>query len=135
MAMEDNAPKILVAEDNRVLADVLRFNLQRAGFAVTVALNGAIAIEHLQQGVFDLLITDFQMPGMNGQQLCEVIRRELRLDQLPILMCSAKGLELDVELLKSEYGVCQIIDKPFSMRQIISIAQTLTASKSSSLGV
>lgn len=133
--MAENAPRILVAEDNRVLADVLRFNLQRAGFAVTVALNGTIAIAHLQQEVFDLLITDFQMPGVNGEQLCQFVREELKLDQLPILMCSAKGLELDIESLKSEYGVSQVIDKPFSMRQIVALAQTLIASKPSSLGV
>ena len=133
--MSDNAPRILVAEDNRVLADVLRFNLQRAGFAVTVALNGSLAVTHLQQETFDLVITDFQMPGVNGEQLCQVIRRELQLDQLPILMCSAKGLELDIELLKSEFGVSQVISKPFSMREIVAIAQSLTALKPSSLGV
>ena len=133
--MSDNAPRILVAEDNRVLADVLRFNLQRAGFAVTVALNGSIAVTHLQQETFDLLITDFQMPGVNGEQLCQVIRKELQLDQLPILMCSAKGLELDIESLKAEFGVSQVISKPFSMREIVAIAQSLTALKPSSLGV
>jgi CheY-like chemotaxis protein len=131
--MDENGPRILVAEDNSVLADVLRFNLQRAGFAVTVATNGAIAINYLQQEPFDLLITDFQMPGVNGEQLCKVIRGELQLDQLPILMCSAKGLELDIGSLKSEYGVTQVISKPFSMREIVALAQKLTAAKPSSL--
>ncbi|MGN6136504.1 MAG: response regulator [Aureliella sp.] len=133
--MDGNAPRILVAEDNRVLADVLRFNLQRAGFAVTVALDGNLAIQHLRRDNFDLLITDFQMPGANGEQLCQLVRGELQLDQLPILMCSAKGLELNIDTLKSTYGVSQVIYKPFSMRQIVAFAQTLTASQPSSLRV
>lgn len=124
-----------MAEDNRVLADVLRFNLQRAGFAVTVALDGNLAIQHLRRDNFDLLITDFQMPGANGEQLCQLVRGELQLDQLPILMCSAKGLELNIDTLKSTYGVSQVIYKPFSMRQIVAFAQTLTASQPSSLRV
>lgn len=124
--------RVLIAEDNRVLADVLRFNLQRAGFVVTVALNGTLALDRLRSETFDLLITDYQMPECNGEQLCQAIREELYLNELPILMCSAKGLELDVDLLMSRYGVTKIIYKPFSMREIVSLASGLIMSQNPS---
>jgi CheY-like chemotaxis protein len=67
--MHNGHGRILIAEDNRILSDVMRFNLQKAGFEVTVAENGTIAVEHLQLQAFDLLITDYQMPGLDGEQL------------------------------------------------------------------
>jgi CheY-like chemotaxis protein len=54
--------RVLVVEDNRVMADVMRFNFNRAGFSTTVALNGRIAWELLQTEEFQLLVTDLQMP-------------------------------------------------------------------------
>ena len=110
---------VLIAEDNRVLSDVLSFNLVRAGFEAIVALDGQQAIAQLQSRAFDAVLTDFQMPGATGEELCRFIRQDLQLAQLPILMCSAKGLELDVEQLKSQWGITAVIYKPFSVRDII----------------
>ncbi len=110
---------VLVAEDNRVLSDVLRFNLERNGYAVTTARNGLDAMEQLAQHPFDLLITDFQMPGANGDEIIRFARQTLQLDELPIVMCSAKGLELDMARLQAEWQVSRVIFKPFSMREIL----------------
>ena len=93
-------PSILIAEDNRVMADVLRFNLARSGFSVTVASNGLVAVELLQAGAFDLVISDYQMPGMNGEELCRWMRSDPRYRTGPVLMCSAKGYELDASRLQ-----------------------------------
>jgi CheY-like chemotaxis protein len=112
---------ILVAEDNRVLSDVLRFNLERHGYTVVIARNGQQAMEQLEQQPFDLLITDFQMPGANGDELIRFARQTLGLDDLPIVMCSAKGLELDMVRLQSEWQVSRVIFKPFSMREILQL--------------
>jgi CheY-like chemotaxis protein len=103
--MLEKSRRILVAEDNRVLADVLRFNLQRAGFQVVVASNGQLAIEQLKQAAFDLLITDYQMPVVDGEELCRTIRLQLHIDQMPILVCSAKGYEVDNARLTAQYSV------------------------------
>ena len=119
--------RVLIVEDNRVFANVLRFNLERAGFMVTVAYDGTQAIATLQHGHFDLLITDFQMPDINGDQLCRVVRGQLRLEHLPIVICSAKGCEISAAQLQADYRVRHVIFKPFSMRDIISIVQTITA--------
>ena len=131
-AMNSSAQRVLVAEDSRVLANVLRFNLSRAGFDVTVAGNGVIAFQHLQHESFDLLITDYQMPQMNGEELCQAVREQLRIEHLPILICTAKGLEIDIEQMQSRYGIVQVIHKPFSMQEITHLVRTLTASQSAS---
>lgn len=64
------APRALVVEDNRVMADVVRFNLSRAGMDVEVAFNGRAALDAFNAAEFDLVITDYQMPEMSGEELC-----------------------------------------------------------------
>ena len=120
--------RILIAEDNSVLSDVMRFNLERAGFDVTIAYNGEQAMHLLVDNTYDLLITDYQMPGLNGAGLCQGIREQLGLRDLPILMCSAKGLELDTNELQNKFQVTQVLFKPFSMREIVNQATKLTTS-------
>jgi DNA-binding response OmpR family regulator len=132
-SMLENSRRILIAEDNKVLADVLRFNLQRAGFQVVVANNGLLAIEQLKLATFDLLITDFQMPIVDGEELCKTVRLQLHIDKMPILICSAKGYEIDIARLTAQYGVSQVIFKPFSMREIVALSEELTASKCENL--
>lgn len=118
---------VLIAEDNIVLADVLRFNLFRAGFEVTVAHTGREAADHLRDERFDLLLTDYNMPELNGEELIRLVREELGICDLPIVMCSAKGLELDVERLRQEWRLDRVLYKPFSMREVLAVARSLTA--------
>jgi CheY-like chemotaxis protein len=118
--------KVLVAEDNIVLGDVLRFNLQRAGFAVTLVRNGVHALELLSTEKFDILVTDYEMPGIDGEQLCAKIRDELQLESLRIVMCSAKGLELDREELKARFSLESILFKPFSIRELTCLLESLS---------
>jgi DNA-binding response OmpR family regulator len=127
--MHDRRERILVAEDNRVLADVLRYNFERAGFDVAVASNGRLALEYLNDGQVELLITDYQMPEVDGVGLCRHVRETLRLMDLPIVMCSAKGLELDTEQLQAEWNLARVFFKPFSVREIVSLAESLIAAR------
>ena len=73
--MAKDKAKILVVEDNAALSGVVCFNLVRAGFQVTSVNNGRHALETLQKGNFDLVLSDQQMPLMTGIQLCEHIRQ------------------------------------------------------------
>ncbi len=114
----NSSKRILVAEDNQVMADVVRFNLKRAGYDVTIASTGAEAWEILQDAEFDLLVTDFQMPKMNGDELCRKILEKGEYAMMPIIMCSAKGFELNAEQLKAELNISQLIYKPFSPIQL-----------------
>ena len=119
--------RILVAEDNVAMAGVIRFNLQRAGFAVTLASSGSIAWDLLCQEDFDLLVTDVQMPGLTGGELCLRLRQDPRLAALPVLLLTAKGLELDTDYYLRQLGVRAIIPKPFSPREMIRTVQECLA--------
>ena len=110
--------RILIAEDNQVMADVVRFNLERSGYEVTIAATGEEAWEILQDDQFDLLITDFQMPYMNGDELCRRIKEGENHSHMPVIMCSAKGFELDQNQLYQELNVVELIFKPFSPTQL-----------------
>jgi len=114
---------VLVAEDNAALADVIRFNLSRVGLAVTVARHGQEALDLLREGRFDLVVTDFHMPHLSGQELCERMRLEPHLEQVPVILLSAKGLELDAERLRRELGVREVLFKPFSPRDLARTVQ------------
>jgi len=117
--------RILVAEDNKVLGDVLRFNLEPSGFEVTLARSGDAAAKLLSDGTYDLLITDVEIPGMSGVDLCRFVRDELGNSDLPIAICSARGLELDDQALKAKYAVAEIVFKPFSVRDLVALASRL----------
>lgn len=117
--------RVLIAEDNVAMAHVLRFNLQRAGFSVQLATDGRLALQFAQAESFDLVITDFQMPGLNGEELCRAIRELPDHTDTPVVMCTAKGLELDPQYLHDELGVTCLVRKPFSPRQIVEMATAL----------
>jgi CheY-like chemotaxis protein len=121
--------KILVAEDSRVLGDVIQFNLQRAGFEVTLARNGNDAMRLLESEPFSMLVTDYEMPGLNGEQICDRVRNELHLDSLRVVMCSAKGHELDREALKAKFSLEAILFKPFSIRDLMSLLENLVSAE------
>lgn len=121
--MADQPNRVLIAEDNRAMADVIRFNLTRAGFDVTVARNGREGWDEVQSGAYDLVISDYQMPEMNGEEFCREMRNDSRFKDLPVILLSAKGLELDPEALKNELGIFDVVFKPFSPRELIQIIQ------------
>ena len=111
--------RILLVEDNLALGNVVKFNLQRAGFDVHFARNGRLGWEAFQQSSFDMVITDQQMPEMNGVELCRKIRDELGDRSTPIFLLTAKGLELDRKQLREELAVAQTLSKPFSPKSLI----------------
>jgi len=122
-----NKKRILIAEDNSVLGDVIRFNLQRSGFDVTLARNGEEAFQEIALKNFDVLVTDYEMPGMNGEELCTRVRTELGNDDVHMVMCTAKGMGLDREGLKSKLRIEEILFKPFSIRDLTSLLQKLAS--------
>src|ERR1044072_8321014 len=115
------APKaqILVAEDNFVLSRVIQFNLEQAGYSVTLVGDGTEAIEQLRTNQFDLIITDYQMPNCDGAAICDFVRQTLNNSDLPIILCSAKGLELDEAKLESQWHLAGLFYKLFSIREIL----------------
>ena len=119
---------ILVAEDDVTVAMIAAFNLERAGFSVEVASNGGDALNKANVKLFDLVITDEEMPLMTGQQLCRRLRDDERYAETPIIFLTAKQFELDSEHLKDELGVSAVVSKPFSPRALVDMAGLCTTS-------
>jgi len=123
--MSNDRFTILIVEDNRAMSQVLRFNLERAGFAVRVAFHGEDAIEQLEEHEFDLMITDYQMPIMDGAQLCHYVREVLGRTSMPIVLCSAKGMESDAANLVVECDLRYLFFKPVSPQSIVTFVLQL----------
>ena len=125
--MSDEPQRILIAEDNAALASVVRFNLERAGFQVTVAANGRIAWEAAQRERFDLVITDYQMPEMDGGELARLLRDDENYVQTPIILLTAKGLEIELSCLREALDITATFAKPFSPREVVDSVQAQLA--------
>ena len=108
--------KILVAEDDPVFRRVIVFTLKQLGFVVDSVSDGRKAFEMLQQSKYDLLVTDHQMPVCSGLELIESLRNLPAYEQLPVILCTARGLELDKQALFERYRLSEIMHKPFSPR-------------------
>ena len=118
--MTAQTSRILVAEDDKIYAKALCYNLEEAGFSTTVAYDGTEALRLAQQNQFDLVITDYQMPKILGTELCRRLHEDDRYARTPMILISAfedrKVVELfdDLELLEA------IFVKPFSMGELVS---------------
>jgi len=108
-------PKILLVEDERVLADTIRYNLAREGFQVQQAMDGEEALARFRAGEPDLVLLDLMLPKLDGFDVCRAIRRE---SAVPILMLTAREGEVD-RVVGLEIGADDYITKPFSMRELI----------------
>jgi CheY-like chemotaxis protein len=117
--------RVLIVEDNPAMASLVRFNLKKAGYDVTVAANGKEAWSRLEERDFDVVVTDHQMPEMTGLELCQRMRRTERTSGTPVIMLTAKELELDPDYLADDLGVMRVLGKPFSPGQLVDAVSEL----------
>ena len=116
--MSEPAPAvaILVVEDEASLADAVRYNLEREGFRVALALDGPSALERFEAERPGLVILDLMLPGMSGLDVCREIRAR---SAVPIVILTAKDAEAD-KVAGLELGADDYVTKPFSMRELVS---------------
>ena len=110
--------KALIAEDDRALADILRIALNRLGMDVTVAHDGHRALTLARNTAFDLIVTDYQMPKLDGEQLLREIRKGTVSSEACVILCSAKAYEIDSEQITKELRLSAIFYKPFSLSEL-----------------
>jgi len=108
--------RILVVEDETSLADTVRYNLEREGYAVTVATDGRAALERFRAESPTLVILDLMLPEVSGLDVCRAIRAE---SHVPIIMVTAKDSEAD-KVAGLELGADDYVTKPFSVRELVS---------------
>lgn len=108
---------ILLAEDDDMLATLLKYRLEKAGFAVEIARDGREVREALKTNRPDMLVCDIMMPYYTGIETVDYVRKELR-DNLPIIMLSTAGNETNV-LNAFELGADDFIAKPVSPSELV----------------
>ncbi len=109
--------KILIAEDERDIRELITFTLQFAGHEVVQARNGEEAVEMAPKVKPDMILTDVRMPKMTGYQACEALRQMDEFKETPIVFLSAKGQEAEVQEGMS-VGATDYILKPFAPDQL-----------------
>ena len=112
----ESPKKVLIVEDEKNIVDILRFNLQRAGYATEEAYDGEDGLAKARSGKPDLILLDVMLPKRNGFDVCRALRAEG--DNVPVLILTAREEEAD-KVLGLEIGADDYITKPFSMRELI----------------
>lgn len=109
-----------MAEDNAPFARASAAGLKPAGVDVVVAYDGSEAWDYAQQSQFDVLLTDYDMPGLKGTDLCRRMRRDSRYASTPIILMTCYGRDLDVSRLRVELQLSAVLKKPFQMSELLS---------------
>lgn len=107
--------KLLIVEDEPTLLETLKYNLERQGYDVVTATDGVQALSTARTEKPGLVILDVMLPGLDGFEVCRILRQEM---SLPILMLTAKDEEVD-KIVGLEVGADDYLTKPFSMRELL----------------
>ena len=113
--------KILVVDDDHKIVDIVRLYLEKDGYRVLVAYDGLEALELARQKRPDLIVLDLMLPGMDGLDVCRILRTE---SEVPIIMLTARTTEED-KLVGLELGADDYVTKPFSPRELVARVRTI----------
>jgi DNA-binding response OmpR family regulator len=118
--------KILIAEDERDIRDLITFTLRFAGYEVIAASNGEEAVIQALQEIPDLILLDVRMPRMTGYEACAKIKENKKTKDIPIMFLSAKGQETEIQAGLNA-GAVEYLLKPFAPDQLTSRIQAVLA--------
>lgn len=133
MTAEALSPKeILLVEDEEDIAELIRFHLERDGYAITWCESGEDGLKTAGQEPFDLALLDLMLPGLNGLEVCKRLRSHKQTENLPIIMVSARGEEADI-VAGLELGADDYVTKPFSPRVLLARVRAVLRRRSSAV--
>jgi DNA-binding response OmpR family regulator len=115
------AYRVLIVEDDDTLRDTLEYNLVNQGYEVFTAEDGYQALKAARANQPDLLLLDVMLPGLDGFEVCRILRKEM---SVPILMLTARTEEVD-KIVGLEVGADDYLTKPFSMRELLARVKAL----------
>ena len=121
--MTQATPRILMCDDESHILRAASMKLTKAGLIVETATDGQLGWEAIQAELPSMLITDYQMPRLNGLELCRRLRAEPATRDLPIVLLTAKGYEFDWDTLARELWLTRVLVKPFSPRELLQLVQ------------
>lgn len=108
----------MVVDDEAYIVELVKFNLEKEGYQVSVATNGMEALDMVQAERPDLILLDIMLPNVDGLEVCRTLKQNKDTNWIPIIMLTAKGEEIDT-VLGLEMGADDYIKKPFSPRELI----------------
>lgn len=114
--------KVLVVEDDRDIAKILRYNLEKEGHQTLMAADGDTAVALFRREKPRLVLLDLMLPKVDGLEICRLIRQDDK--HVPILMLTAKSTEVD-KIVGLEMGADDYVTKPFSVREVMTRVKTL----------
>ncbi len=110
--------RVLVVDDEEDIVELIRFNLERAGFDVVTAGTGIEALRKVRETEPDLILLDAMLPEMDGFAVCEMLRRDPVTARTPVIFVTSWGSE-DARVLGLEFGGNDYIVKPFSPKELV----------------
>ncbi|MCK9572051.1 MAG: response regulator transcription factor [Candidatus Omnitrophica bacterium] len=110
--------KILIVEDEKDIVKMLEYNLKKEGFQVTSCRDGEDALDLVLREVPDLIILDLMLPGLDGLEVCKILKKESKTSLIPIIMLTAKSQESD-KVIGLTMGADDYVTKPFSPRELV----------------
>jgi len=122
--------RVLLCDDEIHILRAAEFKLKKAGYDVRIAGDGQEAWEAIEQQKPDILVTDCQMPRLDGFGLVQRVRENPDTESLPVLMLTAKGFELSHDELAEKWNVIAVIAKPFSPRELLQKVNTVLSKES-----
>jgi two-component system, OmpR family, phosphate regulon response regulator PhoB len=115
---------ILIVDDERDIVELVRYNLVQAGFRVTAATDGQQALDMARRDRPDLVVLDLMLPLMPGTEVARLLRQEEKTRDIPIIMLTARGSEVD-RIVGFELGADDYVIKPFSPRELVLRVQAI----------
>jgi DNA-binding response OmpR family regulator len=110
--------RVLIVDDDPDIQQLVSYNFSQAGFEVATAASGRKAIESVQKQLPDLIILDLMLPDIDGMEVCRTLRQRENTRQIPIIMLTARGEEID-RVIGFELGADDYVSKPFSTRELV----------------
>ena len=110
--------QILIVDDEKDIQKLLQYNLEKEGYQTTIAKTGEEGLELARVRLPDLLVLDLMLPGMDGLEVCKILRGDSRTKHIPILILTAKGSEVE-QIVGLELGASDYITKPFSVKVLL----------------
>ncbi len=109
---------ILIIEDEKNIVELLKYNLEESGFRILKALRGDEGLQIAQKQKPDLILLDLMLPGLDGIEICKILKNNSASANIPIIMLTAKGEEAD-KVIGLELGADDYMTKPFSPRELV----------------
>jgi two-component system, OmpR family, alkaline phosphatase synthesis response regulator PhoP len=121
--------KVLVADDEIHIVQVVAMKFRNNGFEVVTAENGTDAYKICCEEKPDIIVTDYQMPGMTGIELVEKLRQNPEFAEIPVIILTARGFAIEDDQ-KDKLGIAECLSKPFSPKELLMHVENVLANSS-----